>query len=175
MKLEVLTPIHIGSGEKYLGIDFVVRGDKIAFIDSYKFFSEIERKGRDPVEVARQIADGESPAKFVEDIESMVIRTLPFVGGARRREILEHIKSNGKPYIPGSSIKGAVRTVLLWKVVKENKELLDWTIRYLKQEIEKSKRSRRRIDPRKLDDGLEEKVFRKARISKRENDPKMIC
>ena len=32
----------------------------------------------------------------------------------------EQIKTNDIPYIPGSSIKGAVRTAILWKHLREN-------------------------------------------------------
>ncbi len=167
MRLEVLTPTHVGSGEKYSAIDFVVKGDKVVFIDSMKFFEEIERKGLDAVEVARKIGSGVgSVMDYIRDLSNIKMHEVHLIGRPpRKKEILMHIKSRGKPYIPGSSVKGAVRTVLLWKAVKEDGKLLEQTVNYLK--------NLRNIDFKKVDDWLEKRVFRKAILEgTKEGDPK---
>ncbi len=174
MKLEILTPVHIGSGDKYLATDFVIKGNKVVFIDSMKFFEEVDKKGLDPVDVAKEISEGEKSIEdFVEDLSKIKTREAPFNGRMPRKEILAHIKSRGKPYVPGSSIKGAIRTAVLWKEVNDNRELLDWTVNYIKERLMRSKKGYlERGDLTRLDDELEEKVFRKARLTEKRADPK---
>jgi len=176
MRLEILTPIHIGSGDKYLATDFVIKKDRAVFIDSIKFFEEVDKKGLDPIDVAREIGEGK---KFIEDFVDpykIKIREVPFNGKfngkKQKKEILAHIKSRGKPYIPGSSIKGAIRTAILWKEVNDNRGLLEWTVNHIKEEVKRKRGHLDRRDLTKLDDELEEKVFRKAKLTKKKDDPK---
>ncbi|MBE8540204.1 type III-A CRISPR-associated RAMP protein Csm5 [Geoglobus acetivorans] len=172
MRLEILTPTHIGSGDKYLAIDYVIKRDRVIFIDSMKFFEEIEKMGFDAVDVASKIGRGEKSIEdYVSNISKIKVREAPFFGRFARKEILMHIRTCGKPYIPGSSIKGAIRTAFLWKEVKENRSLLDWTIHQIKNEL-RGKRYLQRKDLTKLDDNLERKVFRKTNLSGKDGDPK---
>ncbi len=174
MRLEVLTPTHVGSGEKYSAIDFVVKGDRVVFIDSMKFFEEIERKGLDAVEVARKIGSGVgSVGDYIRDLSNIKMREVSLIGSpSRKKEILMHTKSRGKPYIPGSSVKGAIRTAILWKEVKENRSLLEWTIRQIKYELGKERYLQKK-DLGRLDDKLEEKVFRRTTLEgTKQGDPK---
>lgn len=173
MKLEILTPVHIGSGDRYLATDFVIKKDRVVFINSVRFFEEVDKKGLDPIDVAKEIGEGKKSIEDFVDPYKIKIRVVPFNGRKPRREILAHIKSQGRPYIPGSSIKGAIRTALLWKDVNDNRDLLDWTINHIKEKIRRSKRGYLdRRDLIKLDDELEEKVFRKAMLTEKRADPK---
>ncbi|RLI77782.1 type III-A CRISPR-associated RAMP protein Csm5 [Archaeoglobales archaeon] len=174
MKLEILTPVHIGSGDKYLSMDFVIKGNRVVFIDPMKFFEEIEKKGLDPVDVAKEIGEGKKSIEdFVKDLSKIKTREIAFNGRTPRREILAHIKSREKPYIPGSSIKGAIRTAILWKEVNENRKLLEWTINHIKEKLRRSKKGYlEKRDLTRLDDELEEKVFRKARLTEKRGNPK---
>ncbi|RUM34779.1 MAG: type III-A CRISPR-associated RAMP protein Csm5 [Archaeoglobus sp.] len=171
MKIETLTPVHIGSGDNYLTVDFVLVGNRVVFIDALKFFQEVE-KTANPIEVAQEIAKGNASVKdFIEDLSKIKEYEVPFVGHKVRREILKHIKTNGKLYIPGSTIKGAIRTALLWKAVKDDRSLLNKTIQLIKQKIENRKFIGRK-ELTRLDDELENIVFRKSRLTPKENDPK---
>ncbi len=76
--------------------------------------------------------------------------------GSVASEISEQIKSGRKPYIPGSSIKGAIRTAILWHIVKNDRSLLNFAIKCL-EDLAKG-----RITPKALkmaDDRLEKRVF----------------
>ncbi len=171
MKLEILTPVHIGSGNKYLALDYVIKGNKVVFIDPMKFFERIEKMGLNPVEVARGIGQGErSIEDYVSELSDIKTREIPFNGRNKRREILMHIKSNERLYIPGSSIKGAIRTAILWKVARDNRDTLNWVINYIKELVGKKSLSKR--DLIKLDDRLEERVFRKSCLVEKKDDPK---
>lgn len=171
MKIETLTPVHISSGDKYLAVDFAVIGNKVIFIDMLKFFQEIERTGANPIEVAQKIAKGSSVNDFIKDLSRVKEYEVPFTGRRVRREILKHIKTNGKLYIPGSTIKGAIRTALLWKAVKDDRTLLNKTIQLIKRKIGNRKYLNRK-ELTRLDDELENIVFRKSKLTIRKDDPK---
>ena len=64
-------------------------------------------------------------------------------------DIREAIKSVGnRPYIPGSSIKGAIRTALLSDLINnaENEKLYNDSSQHLNREIDKGAPSRRRTE-----------------------------
>jgi len=168
MKIEILSPVHVGSGEKYTAIDFTITDGRVIFLDISRVFQELERRGEDLVKVADDVGRGRLGVEaLIEDIGELKRREVPFTGVRRRREILKHIQSAENLYIPGFTIKGAIRTAILWKAVKDDHRLLEWTVEYLKNQIRKGER----LDPRKLDDKLEAKVFRSSELLKND-DPK---
>lgn len=169
MKIRTITPVHVGSGDKYLAVDFTVEDKKVVFIDALKFFEEVESRGYNPFEVAEEIGKGASIKDYV-DISKVKRKEVPFTGKTVRREILEHIKSGEELYIPGSTIKGAVRTVLLWKAVKDDVLLLQKAIESVKRALG-GKNYLHKKELVKLDDYLERLVFRKSKLLNKD-DPK---
>ena len=56
-------------------------------------------------------------------------------------EIREAIKSvHNRPYIPGSSIKGAIRNVLLGEILMQNDEIYDKSNQWLQNKIDQPPR-----------------------------------
>lgn len=119
LKLSMLTPLHIGNGENYTSAEFVVRGDKILRIDPNKLFTLLDEKNQE---------------QFIQELEHPHAQMDYFVKGiplseitiysARLKsaipvEVQEHIKTIGSTYIPGSSVKGAMRTAILYNQVDE--------------------------------------------------------
>lgn len=125
IKIETLTSVHIGSGETLqYGTDFVkgknVDGEIFGLIDAKKIMNligeehienwvaSIERK-----ESSDQIVKQFAPNSDIEDYSKRVI--LDWSDGARASDTLKEFIHDGmgNPYIPGSSIKGAIRTAVL--------------------------------------------------------------
>ncbi|AIG97432.1 CRISPR type III-A/MTUBE-associated RAMP protein Csm5 [Archaeoglobus fulgidus DSM 8774] len=163
--IETLTPVHVGSGDKYLAVDFTILDGKVIFIDIPKIFEWLAERGDNPFKVAEKIAKGDLRVEDLVDPYSFKLKEVPFTGEKRRREILRHIHTAGKLYIPGSSIKGAIRTVLLWKAVKEDTKLLNFAINTIKEETRKQRVSANLL--RRLDDKLENRVFRDSNLDKK--------
>ncbi len=137
IKIETLTAVHIGSGETLqYGTDFVTGetedGDVISIIEPRKvldligvdnvqqWVTAIERKESTSQVVKRYVPDAK-----LEDYSNRII-----LGWSEARDtdtLKEQIHDGqGRPYIPGSSIKGAIRTSVLASLVdtiqdKENK------------------------------------------------------
>jgi len=106
--LRVISPTHIGSGDKLTRIDYFYRDGRVRVIDYERAWSENER-------IRKMIEAG----RFDPRVASNYCKYEVDAFCKPDRDILEHIKVLGRPYIPGSSLKGAVRTALLWKYLRD--------------------------------------------------------
>ena len=109
MRIKVLTPLHIGSGSQLAPIDYRYRDGKIRVIDYEEAFMNDER-------LRSMIESGNLDPELAEDYFKYEVDSCRLTG---KEKILEHIKVAGRPYVPGSSLKGLVRTAVLWKYLKE--------------------------------------------------------
>ena len=135
VQLKALTPIHIGSGSfLQQGSDFIVNnesdGTYLYVIDDNKVFNLIgednigkwvqciERQ-QDTADFIRTIRKGVKPVSFskrnIYSFESKIPK------GMTLKETLHD--GLGTPYIPGSSIKGAIRTAILAEMAKSVPDL----------------------------------------------------
>jgi len=128
--LQTLTPLHIGSGEKYPpcnlvvlksgeGKNHAVRLKTRKFLEIFAKHKELEDSLSTPLN--RSIAGDLTDGIFYE-----VSLYSDFKTRRRVPEILELIHHpDGTVYIPGSSLKGAIRLALTWHVLKNNKRYLE--------------------------------------------------
>lgn len=175
MKLQIktLSPIHIGSGEKYNGLSYIVNRGKVLFYDLSKItenitlrYSEkftqwieqrvteienLEKQKRDErdenrkkslTQLLREAQKKLSLKEFIENsVRDVTIKnkfSSNFLYSLEARsqvynnvDIECFIKQNNKPYIPGTEIKGAIRTALLYNFLQMD---INW--KWLKDEIE---------------------------------------
>ena len=160
--LLAMAPIHIGNGEKYTSREFIYENGYFYFPDMGKFYNRMVEKGYDQ-KFERFLQERKASAsnnRLVSFLEDNRISDRDF-GGYRIKETgFETEKNNidsqlgtinevakfmrdpyGNPYIPGSSLKGAIRTILMntnpdWnnkkavdtrgKNPKENKNMIPW-------------------------------------------------
>ena len=129
LQLQPLTPIHIGSGEEIMPYEYIVDDDgKYYRIDLFELLNVMPPEKReelvkimekDLVEVRSSIADynwkssviyqGKTSSDFATDYNKNIKRS------ANNLAIDEFINSKRRPYMPGSSLKGAFRTAYLHK------------------------------------------------------------
>ncbi len=130
IKIETLTPVHIGSGnfisnselvefqnddDSYVGI---VSPEKILkLVGEYNINNWVTYIENDKSikEFFKQYAPNATPKDYIKR------SVLNFGSGTTLKECLHD--GSGKPYIPGSSIKGAIRTAVLASMVDVTKEL----------------------------------------------------
>ena len=130
VQIETLTPIHVGSGVKLQpNIEFLVFGNEIAVIDDEKVLSIIGEEN-----IAQWIGiiqkkesllpylQKRKPNLKAEDIALRIIHN------KEKHKVGNEIHSQihngfGLPYLPGSSIKGAIRTAVFANIARkaENK------------------------------------------------------
>lgn len=117
LNLKTLTPVHIGNGEKwYRHIHFVQKQRIIGIVDERKVLDII---GADKIEAwVRNIDEGNEAVYQLlgnrkDDLPAYCHYTLPVSGNASGiNELKVQYKTLNRPCIPGTSIKGALRTVL---------------------------------------------------------------
>ena len=157
-----MAPIHIGSGDKYTSREFIYENGYFYFPDMGKFYNRMVEKGYDQ-KFERFLQERKARAsnnRLISFLEDNRISDRDF-GGYRIKETGLETEENdndsklgainevakfmrdafGNPYIPGSSLKGTIRTILMntnpdWnnknaintygKFPKENKNLIPW-------------------------------------------------
>ncbi len=128
-----LTPIHIGNGEVLAPEDYLLGGDTLmrfnrsgvlrdmqptvrreleAALDRNNF-TEVQELIRSACDSQRHVLSRIGISDASRNDLQMLIKSPE--SAARKREVHSFVYNplNGKPYIPGSSIKGAIRTALV--------------------------------------------------------------
>ena len=154
--LLAMAPIHIGNGEKYTSREFIYENGYFYFPDMGKFYNRMVEKGYDQkferfLQETKPSPRNNRLISFLEDnrisdrnfggyriIETKLETNNNYLRGGALNQVSKFIRDSfGIPYIPGSSLKGAIRTILMntnpdWNnknVVqdeKENKSLIPW-------------------------------------------------
>ncbi|HIQ49766.1 MAG TPA: type III-A CRISPR-associated RAMP protein Csm5 [Nanoarchaeota archaeon] len=118
VEIELITPMHIGSGEMFpikdcgrviniIGIDKEVLKKVSEFIKEGKSFEEIYKKATKPVrELIKYKNFSCTNTKIFEHIKT-------------------HVKEKAVPFIPGSSLKGLIKTAILWDILRNDKNILE--------------------------------------------------
>ena len=154
--LLAMAPIHIGNGEKYTSREFIYENGYFYFPDMGKFYNRMVEKDYDQkferfLQETKPSLRNNRLISFLEDnrisdrnfggyriIETKLETNNNYLRGGALNQVSKFIRDSfGNPYIPGSSLKGAIRTILMntnpdWNnknVVqdeKENKSLIPW-------------------------------------------------
>lgn len=154
MDVVALAPIHIGSGEKYTSREFIYEDKQYYFPDMGKFYQEMIRLGLDEKYEQFLIEPRNKTNRLNQFLDANSVEIRNFGGYVLEETGFEKTESTrgslndiskfirdglGQPYIPGSSLKGAIRTILMntkWKnkdflnqrgyKSKENKSVIPW-------------------------------------------------
>lgn len=128
-----LTPIHIGNGDVLAPEDYLVDGDTLVRFNRSAVLRDMQPSVRRELEAALDRNDFTKVQELIRSACDPRRHVLSRIGisdasrsdlqmlikspesPARKREVHPFIYNslNGKPYIPGSSIKGAIRTALV--------------------------------------------------------------
>lgn len=123
--IETISPLHIGSGDEISPMSY--------FLKDYFYRLDMDSLFRDPAfdEYSEVFIKRAAENRYIGDwapadlLQRHILYKAKFDVQARayllnnQIMIKEYIKSAGRPYIPGSSIKGAVLGALLWHVLKD--------------------------------------------------------
>lgn len=124
-KIETVSPVHIGNGNSYSDLDSVFTDTYFYAINMDALFRRLQEIG----EIDRITADMESGRPLSEalngiieprDVARYTIKLSEQNTKERKyiREVHEFIKdANGGVYLPGSEIKGAIRTAILYRLL----------------------------------------------------------
>ena len=115
--LRILSPVHVGSGNTWQrGADYVLQGETVCLLNRDLFFLDLDE--REQSRYLNLLSNGklQEVEKFIlneTDFESSIVRRLDWYGGDEPREIRTLVRGgNAETYMPGSSIKGAIASVI---------------------------------------------------------------
>jgi len=119
LEIEVLSPVHIGSGRPDLVDDLdYVTAKQIYVIDQEQMLAALPPERWAQAEEAAPLSQLLSAAEYAPFARYTLNDP---AGGGRVPRIIEHIKDvRGRAYIPGSSLKGAIRTSLAWSMLRDS-------------------------------------------------------
>jgi len=120
--VEFLSPVHIGTGEQ-LGLhDLLVEGGRIVRLRGEQI---VESLAADPVLLDRFVREGAAAVAgrvrgrglLAPLYEVRVPRPPDLSREAVRAFVADHLR---RPYVPGTAVKGAIRTALAWSILKRD-------------------------------------------------------
>jgi CRISPR-associated protein Csm5 len=127
VKIETLSSVHIGSGNLLQqNTDFVVESGRIGIIDDKKLLgligiSNIDKwvQSIEKRENTKELLSRFKPMAKLPDYTKRILDC--YAKNIKSSDSLKECihDGTGKPYIPGSSIKGAIRTALLSSIVSK--------------------------------------------------------
>ncbi|MCM8822701.1 MAG: type III-A CRISPR-associated RAMP protein Csm5 [Candidatus Omnitrophica bacterium] len=122
-KISVLSPVHIGSGNIISPLEYFVKNKKFVRIDMDGLFKDPIFKSQ-----AQQFIEKAIYCRLISKVlpagiyERHILYTIAIHPSAERSnliEVKEYIKSAGRVFIPGSSIKGSILSGVMENVLKQ--------------------------------------------------------
>lgn len=125
LKITVLSPLAINSGEELsVFSDYLVHNKRVHYIDQEKFIQLLETHPKFAEDYEQQVSNNKeiSVDQFLIKlfkkndipISSVVKNDSVEFSGENTLPLRTIIKTDNKPYIPGSAIKGAIRNAILY-------------------------------------------------------------
>ncbi len=160
--VQTLCPVHIGSGDKLGNTDFVARGSQIFVIDDNKLTAWVlsqPNAERLALILADHLRGPGGIDKFLREqfrgrLDEITAYQLPFQGTPK--DVAAFIKTiEHQPYLPGSSIKGSLRSALLRGVMLDDEDLQEKASEAILEGVEA------RGKPRTNSDRIQANVFSK--------------
>lgn len=129
LKAEILTPVHIGSGEEITPAEYFIDKDKgkLIRLNMDKVFSDPAFSSFRTKFIAEAMRQRYIASILPSDLlKKYPLYVLPISPEARTQltdrpiNIRTFIKTAGRVFLPGSSLKGSILSALMWYTLKEN-------------------------------------------------------
>lgn len=150
-RIEVLSPIHIGSGNKYKPIDCIIKKQEVFIFDEKDVIKNIKGRYMLDSSFLSSISYSGKRAKFYQNLDSFIdsgiidknvlnkvkIKAKNKTTNIKGKEIQGIMRNLNGPFIPGSTLKGVVRTAIFYDYVKNK------GINWIKAAIKEIKNNRK--------------------------------
>lgn len=138
--LTTIGPVHIGTGRQYKKKDYFLNGrESVSVLDVPKFLELLNEKQlkdycdflqKDSSEGLQDFLDRQENLEIRNRIDEAALYSVKAKlarsrgGSYQYLDVFEFVKdAYGDPYIPGSSVKGMLRTALLSSIILDNRPL----------------------------------------------------
>lgn len=148
LTLKTITPTLIRSGDEISTVsECVVENNILKIIDKDKLSEQIKGNKNLIMELSNRIIRGENIYKFIKDykinLDSITKYALPINGSIdpeKRRNVYLPITSSDRAYIPGSTIKGIIRSALLFDFFNNNRNKINSKIAEIEKLVKENKK-----------------------------------
>lgn len=137
LQCEILSPLHIGTGKEIEPLDYVIAGERLYRLSFERFVTDMaegERKAFEGIldkgnllEIRKYVEERfnkESDTLYSVEVSTQIKNLYNAKKGDIQNQLLIHpfIRTEGDyvPIVPGSSIKGAVRTAVISKLAADS-------------------------------------------------------
>lgn len=149
-KLSTLSPVHIGCNDILSPYsDYIYREGRVHYIDKDKLVKFIMNKNdsekimEDYIQIIKLQASSNIQSRYSLDsfFERYGLELEDFISHSLEANdkitqiVSRTINSSGRPFIPGSSLKGSIRTSLIFHHIKEEKRSIKYENPYIGQDI----------------------------------------
>lgn len=126
IQLKILTPTHIGSGEEISPIEYLINNNKFIRLDMNGLFRDPDFKPK-----VEEFIKSSKNQRYIGKLlpKDLLLRhplysldISPEAKGANPIAVKSFVKSAGRVFIPGSSLKGSILSGIMAKVLKEKGE-----------------------------------------------------
>lgn len=186
IKATVVTPVAIGDGSQYSPYkDYFIDRGRVCYIDEQKMGNLLTKDDELMTEYVEGVANMEGNRSrfdlrnFIQNRLSvepdlLIQNKIKFYGNVLSKlPINGFIKTpNGYPYIPGSSIKGAIKTALVYTDLEKTDAGIEWIDNFFRMlsQVDYNRRGYERVLRRKLENQLNElEDMLKKKAEKRNN------
>lgn len=123
--INILSPIYIGSIDTFNANEYLFLNDKVYRINIINFFESLDNKNKE--KFIKRIQDDNFSLSDLKYIDTDLLKSFSRYSLINRCsdfpvnnnvQIECSVKSQNKPYIPGSSIKGAIKMALLYNSIQ---------------------------------------------------------
>lgn len=135
MFIETITPLHIGNNEVISSVgEYFSTGNKIRYLDTERIandlneLNKIDEYSNDIIATPQGFDTFKTLSEYGFNLEEYVYKEFDLAQNSLntlQNNILHtFIETNGKKYIPGSSIKGILKTIILYSYLENDKNIL---------------------------------------------------
>ncbi|RKY03262.1 type III-A CRISPR-associated RAMP protein Csm5 [Candidatus Poribacteria bacterium] len=179
LKFKVISPVHIGTKVRVLSpLDYVEGPDGFVYVlKEGKLLDALEENGA-MEEFLRGISSpGFDLSSFLRSKGLLTREFLSSISSYRVLDLSEGLGAPspivrnpwGKPFVPGSSVKGAMRTAVLFKLLSRDEKGVEEHVRRKLERLSKMKGRRRAEERKKLASDLEKEMLRSLCLPGRES------
>jgi CRISPR type III-A-associated RAMP protein Csm5 len=124
--IEAISPLHIGSGEKLQkDMDFILVSKQIHILHRQRLFNEIQKLGKTGVVEFNDAVEDGLMADWIKKkglLDKVRAYTVPSGTNRLPRDISAQLRDGfGRPLVPGSSLKGSMRTAIISHLARADK------------------------------------------------------
>jgi len=143
LRIKVLSPVHIGSGERMQQIQWKLENGRLYVLDLESWVQSVVESGdlKKASSWTTALEKGRLPQEYAEDWKNWALYDIPCTWrGVEATEILPFIQQGGLgTFFPGSSLKGSLRSALLRGIASLDPNGLKTISGWLDKELELQK------------------------------------